>query len=528
MLDTVSVVLERAGSSSFALTPEQDSLKFTTAAVGGFGSCSFRLPGDQRKRLGYLGRLRVTLGSRLLWEGQVEDHKVRYDPAAGETVVQAFGLKRLLEETSVRRVWSKRDLDWHEVPGGLGASVQAGVTRADMRADIGTYLPTDPTKQGWQMAGNGVSVAALGGIAVEAILPINVIRIMGDLVLSGANVGVGKFRAAILYSTDHFSSWAHISDSGYDVSFSVDGTTGGGADHIRAYFFNNSGGALTPTATDIAQFSNIRFLCTSLTEDAAGGFYGGTILRDLIALVPGLTIGVIEDGSDFTIQAIERAVRAAAIGVVQEVAGYHTREWAVWDDGRFDWKTRNLDEAQWIAPLPDLATLDIDTSVDGLARTVYILYTDAASGTTAEASSAATAQRNPYVKQGRTKDTLVEPGFPMTSLSAQQLATKLAGEIGQWVPANGRITISATKQLQNAVGTTLPAACIRAGDNILIPDLPKTDLGLAGRDGETLFHIVSTDCDLQTGLVTLELEGQARRADVLLARLAAATRTLTG
>jgi hypothetical protein len=69
---------------------------------------------------------------------------------------------------------------------------------------------------------------------------------------------------------------------------------------------------------------------------------------------------------------------------------------------------------------------------------------------------------------------------------------------------------------------------MRGGDNIVFPELPKTDVLLQGRDGETLFHIVDVELDVDANKITLTLEGQQRRTDVILARLAAATRVLTG
>jgi len=71
------------------------------------------------------------------------------------------------------------------------------------------------------------------------------------------------------------------------------------------------------------------------SEDSAGGVYGGTVLRDLVALCPDLRVGTIEDGSDFTITALERFTRATIRSVVDEVAGYYGREWGVWEFGRF-------------------------------------------------------------------------------------------------------------------------------------------------------------------------------------------------
>jgi hypothetical protein len=214
--------------------------------------------------------------------------------------------------------------------------------------------------------------------------------------------------------------------------------------------------------------------------------------------------------------------------VVNEIAGYYTREWGVWEDGRFDWLTRDLDQPQWICPLATLVGLDLTATVDGSAKTVYVIYTDAASQTPTEQNATGTAQRNPYVKTNRTKDLLVAPGFSMTSASASQLAGKLVGDAASYPLIRGSITLPARALVSHTAHGAQPAWTLRAGENILIPDLPKTELTTSRRDGETLFHIVTCDVDLQQNRVQLTVEGQLNRADILLARLASVTRVVTG
>jgi len=457
-------------------------------------------------------------GSALLWEGQLEDRGIRFDATTRMTSVRAFGLRRKLDETSVRRIWSKRDL-----PGWLDECYLTA-NPAAWRYAGGSYDAADLTKVGVRYQGTGLS-AVLAGQSHNALWyapeGLKIVRIMFDFLLAG---NVGNYYGEV-YEFLRGGSYALLATVNANGSYSVapvshqDGFTVG----------PTSPTGFTPVSTDIIQFYNMRVLGTALTEDAPGGFYGGTILRDLIALCPELTIGIIEDGSEFTIQAIERSVRdATATSVVNEVAGYYTREWAVWEDGRFDWKTRNLDEPQWIAKLTDIDQLELDASTDDLARTVYVLYTDAASGLDAEASATATDQRNPYVRQAKTKDLIVTPGFPMTANTSAQLATVVAGDAGARPSVSGTCTLPADTLLSNAVGTAKPAALMRGGDNIVFPELPKTDVLLQGRDGETLFHIVDVELDVDANKITLTLEGQQRRTDVILARLAAATRVLTG
>lgn len=518
----VTVVHQVPGGAAVELTAKISGVKLSNAAVGGFGSAEFNATGDIRKQLGYLGKVSFYLGSSLLWEGQLEDKGISFDETTRTTSVRAFGLRRKLDETSTRRIWSKRDIQWVDSITGVSGTVNR--TR-NLGIGSGNFDPTNLTRKGVNVTGQSpaTALAANDGLWQEFQLPLGatVQKLLGTLTLSGANTGVGKL-AAFVHSLD---ASGVVTAATFTASATLNqAITGAQIVRVGGY----AAGAVTPGVTDLIQFEDLRLLGTSIAEDASGGFYGGTILRDLVALMPELSIGMIEDGSDYTIQAIERAVRNSVASVVSEVTGYYTREWAVWEGGRFDWKTRNLDEAQWIVKLADLTSCELDASIDDLARTVYVLYTDAASGLDAEASATATDQRNPYVRQAKTKDMLVTPGFPMTANTSAQLATRIVGDAGLRPSVGGTCTIPATRLLGNAVGAARPAALIRAGENVSFPELPKTDVMLKGRDGETLFHVANVALDVDRNLVTLTLEGQQRRTDVILARLAAATRVLTG
>lgn len=529
----ITVTLDRPGRGPLDLTPHTVP-RWTTAAVGGYGSSQATLPGPPsrwKSQIPYLSVIRIRFGPRILFEGRIEDIGPTLAQGQLNTKIQGFGWRRLLDDTSVRRIWSKRDLGFRPITFAKGSTNYGAFVVAPARWNVqtGPIEPTDLSLSGVRVDGiDGGGTASVGeGHMGEWIFPIGLTleRVLFDYVPSG---NLSAIDQVVLTSADG-NTWSIIAENSVAPSsspVSVNQGLAGRQTQVRfGLVVNTSFGVLS---SYWLRYQNIRFLGTSIVEDTSGGFYGGTLLRDLIALVPGLTIGQIDVGSDFTIQAIERAIRSAAASVVEEIAGYYTREWAVWEDGRFDWKAPNLDEPNWIVELPDLSELDLTGSIDGIARTSYLLYSDAPTGLDAEASAASTDQRNPFVKQAGTKDALVSPGFPMTSTSASQLATKLASETGKWPPVNGRIVLPAHTLVRNPAGTRQPAYTIRGGENILIADLPKSDVLQPGRDGETLFHIVSSDTDLQRGHVTLELEGQTRRADILLARLAAATRTLTG
>src|SRR5207248_2020172 len=104
-----------------------------------------------------------------------------------------------------------------------------------------------------------------------------------------------------------------------------------GADRIRLGMYADAlaNGGNPPKGVD---YTNLRLLGSGTVEDTTGGLYGGTILRDLIALVPDLAVGIIENGEDFTIDQMDRTVRDSALSVVDEVNSYYpTREWGVWE-----------------------------------------------------------------------------------------------------------------------------------------------------------------------------------------------------
>lgn len=530
-----TVVVDPPGRRAIELTPIADSVQFATAAVGGFGNASFAVEGNQLRLLTHLARIRICYGTATVWHGRIEDPKLRISKDSVQTSVTAFGFQRLLSDNSVRKVWVNRALDWRAGSAGQGVDTGSpGFTPAwpiniagavapwsdSLDVVTGEVDPTDSTKKGVRVRGKAAAVINGGGAGAYIRLPV-----------TGLYLGVTVASSMAAGWTARVFGWNWGNGaSGASVDLSAGASINSltiTRDAIAVLLVNTSLGALTPAVTEFVDFTELRVLYKS-TEDATGGYYGDTILRDLIALCPGLTEGVIESGSDFTIQAIDRAIRDDCLSAVNEVTGYYTREWAVWEDGRCDWRTPNLDEPQWIVQIGDCDELEIETSIDTLTKTAYILYTDAASGVDAEASAVATSQRNPFVKTGAGKDGITNAGFPMTANTSGQFATLIAASRGKYPPVIGRVVLPVTRLVRNAVGTRQPAALIRAGANLLIGDLPKTDVFAQGRDGETLFHIASTELNMQDGTITLELEGQGREIDVITARLAAATRVLTG
>ncbi len=514
----LQVTLSPPGGQPRRLAPIMSSLRWTSAAVGGYGSCEFELDGWRtRQEIPFLSTLTLTSDGTVVWEGRVEDVEWAVSGTDVTTRVQAFGWRRLLDDTTVRRVFIKRDIPWNTV-------LLNPIYRSIFEAAFGAYDENDLTKHGVRISGTA-DTYSLGSGSLFAgswdLDGVTLTRLLGTY----ARTGSANWRPLIWWRDATTDNEATLASTGaFDISL-----TSPNPDLVLLVGARVTA-TIDPTTSDYLELYNMRALGEGITaEDASGGVYGGTVLRDLLTLVPDLAAGTIEDGTDFLIQAITRDQRSSVLSAVEEVAGYYQREWGVWENRRFDWRAPNLDEPQWIATIPELSGLNLRGSADGVARTTYLLYTNAAANNTpSEESATTTDQRNPWVKTGATRDAAISATFPMTPASAAQLAAKLANTDNSWPAVTGTITLPADTPITHTQHGRRPAWQIRAGENIRIPDLPTTDIHTPGRDGETFFHIVTSDVSLQDNTVTLELEGQTRRGDILLARLAAATRVVTG
>jgi hypothetical protein len=530
----VSVVLDRVGYGlgPLDLSPlvQPGSLNWSTVVPGGFASCAFTLDGDPRqlvKQVPYLSLVRVIGDSgRVLFEGQVEDLAPSISETSASLRIGAYGLQNALKEQSVRVIWSKRDLAWNGVPLSTGNSTGFGTTIApewQFTKGIGQVNPANLSQVGVFIAGNGSSVVTLTGACIDLIPPASIalVRFMADFTYNGAVLAVAGDGSS--------SDGAAWSPNTYTTTQAINRALTAGANRLRLTFGNAGATGVIPLTTS-GVWLNMRVLGTTVVEDVAGGFFGATLIRDLLARTPALGPGVIEAGSDFTIDHLDASIRRSAYDILQEIALYDAREWAVWENALLDWKTPNLAQPQWLLPIADLSLLDLDASVQNSKRAVALLYTDAASGITSEAAASSVDRRNPYVLNGRTKDAIVDASIAMTALTAGQLATALLNDLGFGpVPAAGTIALPGEKIVQHAQGNAIKAWEIRAGDNVTIPELPLADVFTQDGRGENLFHVISSQADASTGIVTLTLDSYgSKRSDVLLARLAAVTRALGG
>lgn len=487
---------------------------WTTMVPGGFGSCTFRLLGaNWRKRLPYLSTVRITSGSRVLFEGQVTQQHLNISGQNVSTEMTALGPRSRLADARVAKTWVQRELAWRETAIARGTTLGA-VTLRKSNWDVVTGA-VDPATSivGVRMV-VAVGVQNSGDYnGAEYNSPVDVLTLLCSF---NSNVVDSNGLGIVQSSSDGTTYTTHLEPG--TATSTISQALAANARYVRLGAYYPAGAAATVGNT--VTFSNIRFLGVTTSEDASGGYWGGTLLRSIIGFVPGIAEGNIETGSDYVIQALDSAEGATAEDLVKRVASYYTREWSVWDDGRFYWQTVNFDSPTYIAPVACFDEIDLAGEIDGIGRTVYVRYRLAGADNqdAQTATAAATNRLNPYVLNGQTKDKIYEPPHPLSSADASQLATTLATLYGSYPSARGTVKLPASWVLGGARGGI--AYGIRAGENILIPDLPKTDLFANGRDGETLFHVIATSCDGAT--VTLTLDSQPETADVLLARLSAA------
>lgn len=536
----LAVVLERPTQDPINLAPliAAGTLKWSSVVPGGFASFSATLEGDPRqlsKLVPYLSIVRIIGSSgRTLFEGQIEDKNISITATDVGLAIAAFGLQNAAKETALRRIWSKRDMQWDLVTvlaGMKGFGGSALALRNDAWAvNTGQYDPTNASRTGVQVIGTnagGSALVASQAAAAEFDMPLGLSakKILGTAKVRSTNGYVGAIWGSTLASPSFDNALVTFSGSTTtDFSQSVSGDA-----QIRLGVYVSAGGGATIDTGDGVDFYNLRVLGTTTDEDVDGGFYGDTLIRDIVAQVPALEAGVIESGSDFTVDHLDAGVRRGAADILNEVAQYYSREWAVWEDAKLSWETPNLSQHQWIIPITQFAELNLDASVVNSQKRAVVIYTDAASQLDAEQETSSTDRRNPYVLNGREKDLIVQGGT-MTANTALQLSSVLLNDLGFGpVPASGTVVLLGETLVQHAQGNAVKAWEIRAGDNVTIPELPEADVFTQDGRGEVLFHVISCEADGETGLVTLELDSYgSKRSDVLLARLAAVTSLLGG
>lgn len=531
-LDDLEIILHHPGGHPIRLLPVAESMRWSTVAVGGFGSFACKVHGPPPRNV-YLATVTASLGPRVIYQGVIED--VDFMPVDEVTELQAFGWARELDRNDAQGVWSKVDFEWREARLAETMGDGNGTTmtnRNAFQAQAGAIDDTDLARRGVRFTGTGISLSIGDAKWLQFALPQG---------------------CSILTFSGYFE---HDMPDTQIEGFIAPGVIPDGSDTpgnvIGVRQLTTTGQTFTVTCPPLANFMRLAIGCYATpsspsqerwlvfrdlravgmhAEDETGaGNYGGTLLRDLIRFAPTLQAGEIDVGDEFVIGQFEALQPVAIRQLIEQVTGLYSRELAVWEDGRVDWRAPTLQEPDWVVPLSQLEPGTRFTgTVDGVPRKTILVYQDAArDNDQANAQAESTSVRNPFVRVDRPSTEVLQAGFPMTPVSAAALVEKISADRGEAPTVVGRATLAADTLIRARTGELMPAWAIRAGENLLIPDMPKTEPFTAGPDRETLFHIVSCDVNVDEQQVTLELEGQTRRLDVTLARLAAATRLVTG
>lgn len=494
------------------LTDHVISASCSTAAVGGFGSAQITLAGHfTSQHIAWLSLLEISYGDITLFEGYVEDEFVDITADGTVTTIQAFGPSRALDLCSVSHSWIERSFP------DFAAATSSALAYVQLVA---------PPAGGWRIAGKNVASGGSANTYFSVYRP----NASGSIRWHRVKAKVDNNGSA------NKTGYLKLEDGAGDPDFTGEGqadlaSIGAG---YRITIGWSISVASTFTDSDYVDFTDLRAYGVIVDDEdnAAGstGLYGGRILADLATRI-GLVPGEIELGSEFAVPQCDASTRLTAREVLSQVVPFYQREYRVWEGGQFDWVTPAYTDPDWSLTLDDLDGLTIEASIGGKSLTTYVLYTDATlhAGWAAD-EEVATSQdaRNPWAATATQADRILSPGFSMTTRSASALASKYATIEDGRPAAAGRCSLSLDAPITRRDGQTLPAAAIRGGDDIAIIDLPVDDSLATGRDGQTIFHIAATQTDLTERTITLDIEGQTRRTDVLLARLAAATRVVTG
>lgn len=515
------------GGTAKDFTPITDSVNWTTMAVGGFGSCSFAVPFENGKALRdipFLARVVLMHGSRILWEGRIEDHDI--DILGGTVTFRCFGYYRLLEDTTLRRIWILRSVPWQFVNALTGRPGRSFNPSVWAWSTVGRIDETDPTKSGLLFSAQTNQPVPAAGAAHGAFFYIDNAGITA-LYYKTRKIGNDPISGDIYDSPDGVT-WTQRSNFTYAGALVVTNRDVTAVNQSAKYFCATTYFNSPVNGANVAgELYDFRYLGTQDLEDTTGGLYPRSILLDLLAQVAGLTVGTIDNDTSFAIPGLSRLSRDSARSVLDEVTSYYQRKWGVWENRVFDWKALDYEEPQWSLDVADMTALSITRSVDNTHKTVYISYSNLGTGFQQEASATSTDRRNPVVAAGITKDELLSSPVGLTSVSGAQLASRISADHGRLPAVRGSCSLPSAKLVESLKGSAMPASYIRAGDNVVIPALPKQSIE-TGRDGETIFHVTATETDGESGTTTLELDGYTRTSDILLARVASATRTLTG
>lgn len=232
----------------------------------------------------------------------------------------------------------------------------------------------------------------------------------------------------------------------------------------------------------------------SLTATAAPGYYGHSLIQNIVArtaplLTSYLGPGSVEQNTSFVVPQAVFLDPTTGEDAVMMINGYFLWEWGVYDDKTFFWRAPDPNRLVWQARKDQGASVSLEgETAEAQFNGVIVRYTDT-SGSRQIAGPPATYWEGGVARADVTNATLVDTstdnavnraGIPRrwgvldvgpvtSSLGAVQLGVVWLAE--HRLPQR-RGTITVQGQVEHPTEGVVPPWRVRAGDGIVVPDLP--------------------------------------------------------
>ncbi len=442
-------------------------------------------------------------GAQTVWDGRLEDVKL----TTGGIMISALGYARALSDQQCIAIWSTTDISpWRPLTASEVATAASDLYTTDTQNRLFITATKNATLGG---APGPVGYLGFPGVA-GGRRQLSYISCSYELT-APINFEVGLRRCD--------STWNVLStfwsQAGNVANTVQSGTLVGaisGCDRLAFYL------TCTDTSTSINSFDTgaIYLKITNLRLTTAGStVMADAIASDLLTLAPALntTTALIQSpGLDLPNEIYQDMLPADILDHLVALGDSQTPprrwEWGVYDNQRLCFRPRASAGRDWSV---DVATLDVERTIDTLHNSVYATYQDASGYTLRTPVNSDTVS---LAQAGLKRQTVVATQTSSATLAQTERDTALND--GKQPPPRASLSFTA---LYDAGGARWPVWACRAGDTATIRNLPPTLGGAIDRI--RTFVVSGTDYDADTNQLTAVPELPLNTLDVLVARLAA-------
>lgn len=448
--------------------------------------------------------LRINDGAYTVWEGRIEDPALWAEMDSGLSVT-ALGGWRALTDVPYTALWSTTSVaEWRSIT----TDDRSSRNDTHFEFDTNNRLYITPRKD------ELMSSSHIGGLTYAA--PSGGARTITAVSFSYSVFAPSGWKVEFLTWDATFTTattqWS-LSTTG-SLQTGTQSLTFSGVERLEVnlYYNNATPAAYTgETGDTYVKITNLRVKTTaastvtaSAIASALASYVNGvnaTFLRSSDALVqsPGLDLRDEQYEDEYPADIL---TRLAALGDSQTPP----RRWEVGVRRRRLYLRPRGDAARtWYV---DARRLEVQRSLEALVNSAYAVYQDASGTTTRGAVSTDSASVNRY---GLTRRAAVE-AQTTSSTQANVHRDAFLADHKQPLPRSS-LTFS---EVFDASGTRAPLYLVRAGDTIIIRNIPPAltnDIDRIRR-----FRLSRTECDLIAGTLTVEPELPLPALDVLVAR----------